>query len=775
MTLKQILDGYHMDVLRIMLRHNAMGKAASKKQAVSKILRGIDKKARIAKAMKGLDSAELTAIARMLQANGQIRSRRLEQILLTDGVIKLPITESRAGQPVRLEGNYTATGTPSFADLLAKLAVKGLVFSHGPTIENATTIKWIPGRTVTLPPTISRAIDKTLLPKLPDLRSIDPAFVRSGSVVNNQRDINNYVRTIRREGGVKLTTTRLVYKTALKKIAETITWPSDLGRGKSEGENGYLFFLRRLLMRQKMLVQTYENLSASDATHPFWGLDSAERIKSTYVTWRDTDVWNGPRILPSYTRGVELTAAAHDELIPARKIVLDHIAKLGTGWVSFISLINRIETQDYGFLFPERDQEPNSYGYYYYHQTKYQRSPYSQANNPQYMVFDETIKDEADGWDRVEAAYIAHIIAGPLYWLGLVDLGYTGPAPANDLMGLAPFAGYRLTPHGEWLLGLGDKPQAEAEQGGGIILQPNFEILAMSPIPVETLMTLDAFAQVKDSQQTVTTYELTRESVYRGQQGRWQVEDIKAFFAQHSKMPVPDNVRRTLDEWDALFNRVTIRRRVSLAEVASDDIAAKLAELEGLERVDASVLVAHKPQAQVAQAVRAAGYLPLQTREGDRTASKNVDINDDGLVTYAHPVPSIFAKQVLADISVELNDTQRQILPSMVKAATHKGAYFAEFFGRIKRLSRTEVSPKLANNLKAWANYYGDAQQARVILTEFKDHDTLRELIADPELSAYITPLAKSNRPLAIIDPDNLDLVNELLNARGVNISQGIS
>src|SRR5207248_6650959 len=89
------------------------------------------------------------------------------------------------------------------------------------------------------------------------------------------------------------------------------------------------------------------------------------------------------------------------------------------------------------------------------------------------------VGDEAEGWEKVEREYIANIIAEPLHWLGLVDVGLVGDKALA----------FRLTPLGAYLFGLAAQPPAEAAiaQTGRLVVQPNFQIFALEPIAEQTL------------------------------------------------------------------------------------------------------------------------------------------------------------------------------------------------------------------------------------------------------------------------------------------------
>ncbi|MGB1250796.1 MAG: helicase-associated domain-containing protein [Candidatus Promineifilaceae bacterium] len=777
MNLKATLEGYNAIILKEMLRHMYVEPKTYKADNINLLIDKLSRRRRIRSEIAKLSDAEKITIARVIFMNNEARSKRLKNQLLQDNLIKR--TPERYNTYAPYDGRPNYKTKPAFEDLMAKLLKRGLVFSHTLPEGNKTVIGWSPGRYIIIPEPILEHIDQARLPSIRTGYHFEPTFTRTSSVVSIQRDISNYVRFARRSGVIKLTTQGILYKTALREIAALSSQPSNLGSGKKETHNGYLLFLRRILSEGELLEYSPKGLIPAETTHKFWAMDSAERIEFTYNLWRDTTAWNGLRFVPSYYHGNDITTPASPSLTSVRKSVLTHLKRAGRGWISLPSLLDEIQNKQYGFMFPER--ECHDTDYYYYSQSTYgtKNTPYVYSNNPFGMGF-ENISDEEDGWDKVEAAYINHLIAGPLYWLGLVDLGYhSAPDEKADFTASQVIGGYQLTDYGEWLLGLSEKPDIDQQEGeGGIVLQPNFEILAMQPITVDILMTLDSFAQMKDSQQHVTTYELTRDSVYRGQQGKWPVPNILDFFKSQSKMPIPNNVKRTLEEWDVLHNRITIRRNVSLADAADSTIATEIAEnLSNTRMVTDKVLLSNLAYQQLVSAVRKEGYLPLQTLRTNVSASNSIHIHDDGRIVFLHRVPSIFTTQMLADISIAVEPSQadgahRLLIPAMLKGFASSRAKFNELLSLLKRLSKAPLNNAFVLNLKAWSNYYGNAKQAQLILIEFRDHQVRDELCQDPDLRNYLSPF-QSKRPLAVVSSDHLELVNKQLARRGVKISEG--
>ena len=206
------------------------------------------------------------------------------------------------------------------------------------------------------------------------------------------------------------------------------------------------------------------------------------------------------------------------------------------------------------------------------------------------------VYDAKQGWQKVETPFIRGLISGPLYWQGLIDLGW-----ATDRSG-EPTA-FRLTALGAWLLGLGPQPEIRAE-GGRVIVQPNLHIVALDPVNDATLVTLDRFAERLSAERAVE-YQLTRASMYRGQQQGWDVPRVKEFLRQQTNADLPGNVARTLDEWQTLHERIIIRPHVALAHGSP-------AALDTLLNDKATQsLISERPQPDVALAAGQSAIKPL--------------------------------------------------------------------------------------------------------------------------------------------------------------------
>ena len=170
--------------------------------------------------------------------------------------------------------------------------------------------------------------------------------------------------------------------------------------------------------------------------------------------------------------------------------------------------------------------------------------------------------------------------------LGLVDVGYREGS----------FHALKLSKLGQRCLGLAsaeglvrppveDSPRPPApsgEDGGLVLVNPDFEILIYPDSDEEAVWTVSLFADRVDSNR-VKRYRLTRESVKRGIVAGLEREEIVSFLERHAHGAIPHNVLYSLREWTEGVELV--RRQKGLLLRAQTPSGAELLSkiLEGRE------------------------------------------------------------------------------------------------------------------------------------------------------------------------------------------------
>jgi hypothetical protein len=600
-------------------------------------------------------------------------------------------------------------------------------------------------------------------------------LILSASAFDFQRDLGRYWRHARRMGEITLTQQGWVYKASFRTMLAALNQseaPAD------EQHNGRLWFMRRLLVAMRELSGS--NLDHTLRINPsgkLLGLPMAQRIRWTFDTWRDSGAWNELGRLPSVASGIDPRRDAPLALGKARHVVLRAMSRLANSapdeWQDPLDLIGQLKRNEYQFLFERRHR--STYGGLY-------TSPYYGPNNPYGLTFLD-VKDEASGWKLIEHGFVINVLTGPLHWLGLVELGYdheTGKT--NGQRGEnAPPAAYRLTEAGAWLLGIGPEP-AFVESGGKVIVQPNFTILALEPISDAVLNDLDHFAEVQGGERAIA-YQLTRESLYQGQQSGWDAARVMQFLEAHQGAPVPTNIRRTLEEWESAHRRITFHRNVCVVQfadaVARDESAPALAPFQPHALGGRFELIAGRDASEVLSALREAGWVPTLHPANHSDSEGVLRASDDGQITFTQPAPSIYALgklEVFAQSPSPRGGEGRGeggavcITPASIRAAMSAGMPLDQLLATLAELHAGPIPEALEHKIRAWASFYGTATLQSVVLLELSSLDVLTNLLNDPEVGPHLTPVEGALTPTAIVDSARADDVRRMLTERGISV-----
>ncbi len=248
-------------------------------------------------------------------------------------------------------------------------------------------------------------------------------------------------------------------------------------------------------------------------------LDSTrqEQRRALFLAWRDAPDWNDLCHVPGL-RCVE-TGWRNDPLL-ARRAILSHLTRCAGGWYSLDALVAAIREADPDFQRPDGD-----YNSWYIQ---------DEATSRYLRGFED--------WPHVEGALIAHLITGPLHWLGLVKVA----ALAGEEKGKGNVVFY-LTPAGVWLLGLGSEPEESAPAR----LQVHDDFTVTVP-PGARLLDRFRLARVAvslpapDAPVEGWRYRLARDSLARAERQGLSPERVLAFLQEASGGQVPKRVASAL-------------------------------------------------------------------------------------------------------------------------------------------------------------------------------------------------------------------------------------
>lgn len=277
-----------------------------------------------------------------------------------------------------------------------------------------------------------------------------------------------------------------------------------------------------------------------------------EQRSALAAAWRDDPTWNDLFHVP--TLQPEDTGAWRNDPLLARAAILGHLRACVPGaWYQIDDFAAAIKEVDPDFQRPDGD-----YASWY-------------------------VRDAASGvylsgfesWPQVEGALIRYLIASPLAWLGLIDLGATAPA--------APSGVFRLTPAGAAFLGLADLPAEPAPasftlRSGFVVLAPparrydRFQLSRVADLVASPAL------EGADEGDGRFVYRLTPASLARaGEQGIAVPRVLEFLDRIGGDAPVPRAFEAALARWEARGSEASLERGVLLRlsdEALMTEIAA---------------------------------------------------------------------------------------------------------------------------------------------------------------------------------------------------------
>ena len=161
--------------------------------------------------------------------------------------------------------------------------------------------------------------------------------------------------------------------------------------------------------------------------------------------WRSDPTWDELRHIPSLK--TEETGWQNDPVL-ARHAILRYLSQcLPDAWLSMGSFVEAIKTVDPDFARPDGD-----------YRSWYIRD----ASTGEYLM-------DFACWDQVEGALVRHMLTGPLFWLGVTDLGDAGGSGSEP-------ASFQIAGSGAALLGLAHSPPDSEAPLLPLVVQPDFAV-----------------------------------------------------------------------------------------------------------------------------------------------------------------------------------------------------------------------------------------------------------------------------------------------------------
>src|SRR6266571_2164982 len=566
--------------------------------------------------------------------------------------------------------------------------------------------------------------------------------------------------------GLQIVSSGLLSRSALRLVVGQLSPKSSLEQIRAENEVPHLLFIRLLMLKLGLLYNRRGALYAAPA-EDFFSLPLLERARRCYRLWLETPFWNELCYLPDViVRPLPNPLdSAHEEVIRSRQAIAERVLSEQPGaWCEFPAFIARTKLYIPYLLFPRQ------YGS--------RADRYSIGSNP--YGYDFRLRrgwlTHREGWHMVEGGFILAVVGGPLHWLGLVE--------TNSMENPGAF---RLIP-GASLITSETPSDINEPPGGRLIVQPNFELVALAPVSESLLIKLDRFAE-RTRLEHIAQYRLTKASVTRAITLGLHADTIQQTLEQAAGGSIPQNVQYSLVEWERQARRIELWRGVTLLEV--DDAAlldqlladAETRNLFGRRLAPLLVEVLTDQLQTVQEILWQRDYLPALVSasmyddllENGRLPTREPQwrLLYDGLLQPCHAVLNLYLVAEVERITVLDEATGwRRITAEAIQNACNFGLSLDHIVRFLQHYCQGGVPASFLIRLKLWGNGY---EQQTIIGIEHTpllrlSNQALQDIQADEEIGPLIDAEVPSDARLVRVPTEALDRVMELLKDRGFTV-----
>jgi hypothetical protein len=236
--------------------------------------------------------------------------------------------------------------------------------------------------------------------------------------------------------------------------------------------------------------------------------------------------------------------------IEAREYILEMISSLPVGeWIDIDDFIDHIKESTAEFLRPD-------------------------GNFDSWLIRSVDTGEYLNGfihWTDVEAVYIHHLLQGPLFWLGIIDLGFSSHARIPGT--------FRVTGTGHMLL-LGSTPTV-SDENGRIKFKAGSQILCPLLLPRWVRYLLARMAEWQGFDNDGYTYQFTPQSLAAARKQNLRVSHLETLLRKYGSVPPTPGLIRALQRWEDNGSEVSLESmqvlRVTSPEILKEIMKSKAA------------------------------------------------------------------------------------------------------------------------------------------------------------------------------------------------------
>ena len=248
----------------------------------------------------------------------------------------------------------------------------------------------------------------------------------------------------------------------------------------------------------------------------------------------------------------DLIVEKADEYLPIkpREYILEMISGLPVGeWIDIGDLIDHIKESSAEFLRPD-------------------------GNFDSWLIRSVDTGEYLNGfihWPEVEGAYIRYLLQGPLFWLGIIDLGFSSHARMPGT--------FRVTVAGHMML-LGSTPTGR-EENGRIKFKGGSQILCPLLLPRWVRYLLARMAEWQEFNNDGYTYQFTPQSLASARKQTLRVSHLETLLRKYGSVPPTPSLIRALQRWEDHGSEVALESmqvlRVTSPEILQEIMKSKAA------------------------------------------------------------------------------------------------------------------------------------------------------------------------------------------------------
>ncbi len=730
--LKYSLELYHMNTLKEIAQYLQLDPyniPARKAQLVRELEREITQKAKSSAFISTLGRAERATLGLLLEDHN----------IGTQQDIALPLM--MAGL-VYVEGQASTMDQPTIESVIRGLLRRGLLINYSEPGGSSTRRTFETALKFGIAPEVQAVLPRDLLqtPSANEtpLEITTPPHVERGNPEQFLRNLFFFWAELRRKAGKQLKAGGLA-KRDRRRVAK--------GLGLDVDEDAdQIAWLYTMLETLNLLEFGDGTIGAADndAVTLFWGSQPISQLREIIKQYPKIDLGLDidARQLAQYTYYSQVNVQIPYEIRSRVLAQLEEIAK--ATWISFGTFVTFLNAGKHGNL---------------------ALSDYTLRSLYSNRWYNSRGRGDLGATLQQLDQQVALSLLQELQAIGVLDLGYQASQEIPSALQVTDLARAYFT---NTVL-----PPPDVE--GQVILQPDFQLLAMGPVPLRTLANLERFAEREKLDESVITYRVTRDSVYMAFQRGETVSSLLIFLEDAAHQAIPQNVKRSLEDWGKQYERIVVRRKVTVVQLDAPQMLDVLLEdsvvQRYLHRLDERTAWAHTENvSKIEKRMRELDMLPTYSQGPEADLPGSLRWQDDELHAR-HPLPSLYVTGTIRRIAEEITKGWKLTRDS-IRTAVSMGMDVPEIISLVEEMTGTSISSEWEKRLKAWGNYYGEAEVAQVRLLHMETADALQELRrADRRLRRWIRPLPRA-KGVGVVNDKHWEEIGELLAEWGIDVKE---